>query len=328
MKRILTTMVLASMAILVICAQEKVTFIFSEGLYKENLKKTAEQNISQLLTNINAAAESKSVVSFNGVKISEQAKHEFLDLWEFMPFSCDDAVNVEKCLQTVTGYQVRGLPVTILDIDDYNDNPTRELTVSFASDGEITGVFFSLEKHMVNTIMNSGTDVADVRRKEEILNFVERYRSYYDQKDLKAIEDIFSNDAVIITGRMVTYKTPEGAMVKVPEYDEKNKVQYINELRGIFARKKYIKVGFSNIELKRHPTKKNVYLVTLVQDWRTENAYGRVYSDTGYVNLLWEFPENDGDPRIMVRTWEAKDVTPTKRLEMKDFKIPSEGRNK
>ena len=118
MKRIFTTVVLASMAILVICAQEKVTFIFSEGLYKENLKKTAEQNISQLLTNINAAAESKSVVSFNGVKISEQAKHEFLDLWEFMPFSCDDAVNVEKCLQTVTGYQVRGLPVTILDIDD------------------------------------------------------------------------------------------------------------------------------------------------------------------------------------------------------------------
>ena len=322
MKRILSIVVLATMAILATRAQEKVTFIFSEGIYKEDLKKTAEQNISQLLTNINAAAENKSVVSFNGVKINEGAKQEFLDLWEFMPFSCDDAINVEKCLQTVTGYQVRGLPVTILDIDDYNDNPTRELTVSFASDGEITGVFFSLEKHMVNTIMNSGTDVTDVRRKEEILNFVERYRSYYDQKDLPAIEAIFSNDAIIITGRMVTYKTPEGGMVTVPKYNEQNKDQYINELRGIFARKKYVRVGFSNIVLKRDPIRKNVYLVTLVQDWRTENAYGRTYSDTGYVNLLWEFPENGGDPRIMVRTWEAKDVQPNNRLKMEDFRIP------
>ena len=181
MKRTITTVFFASMAFLTIWSQG-VTFKFSDGIYEETLKSKVEQNISQLLTNINMAAGRKGAFTFTGIKMSKDAEDAFRNLWNFMPFSCDDAVNVEKCVKTVTGYNVRGIPVTILDIDGYNDDPTRELTISFAKNGEITGVYFSLEKYMVTTIRESGTDVKDVRRKEEILNFVDRYRSYYDQK--------------------------------------------------------------------------------------------------------------------------------------------------
>ena len=321
MKRLLTTVLFTAMALSATLAQN-VTFKFSDGLYNESLKNAAESNISQLLTNINRAAKTKGAVNIDNIKTEKQAKDAFLQLWNFMPFSCDDAFNVEKCVQTVTGYQVRGIPVTILDTDDYNKDPTRELTIRFASDGVITGVFFSLERHMVNTILNTGTDVTDVRRKEEILNFVERYRSYYDQKDINSIRDVLSDDAIIITGREVQRKSPEGFMVTLPEYKEQNKTEYINELTGIFKRKKSIKVGFSDIKLTRHPVRPNIYLVNLIQDWRSENTYGRVYSDKGSLMLLWEFPQNGGDPRILVHTWQSDKIEPSKRLNMDDFRIP------
>ena len=166
--------------------------------------------------------------------------------------------------------------------------------------------------------MQNGVEVKDTRQREEILNFVERYRSYYDQKDLKSIEDIFSDDAIIITGKEVKRKTPEGVMVTVAEYKEQNKQQYIEHLRGIFKRKSFIKVVFKGIEVVRHPMREDIYMVTLHQNWRTPG-----YEDNGYVVLLWQFPENGGDPRIMVRTWQSDRIVRTKDdvFQIEDFNI-------
>lgn len=301
------------------CWTQTVTFKFSDGIYNENLKNSVEQSISHLLTNINRAAQQKSQeINMTDVKIAPQAKEALNELWEFMPFSCDDNANVERCLQTVTGYQVRGIPVTVRDKQDTDSNPERELTIGFNQRGEITGVFFALEKHMVNSIKKTGSEVTDIRQREEILNFVERYRSYYDQKDLKSIEDIFSDDAIIITGREVTRKSQEGIMVTVTEYKEQNKPEYISQLRNIFNKKSFIKVRFRSIDLKRHPTRKDVYFVTLHQNWQSPG-----YEDNGYVVLVWQFPNNGGDPRIMVRTWQSDRIIKTQNdvFNYNDFEI-------
>ena len=318
MRRTLAIALLAATTLVATRAQN-VTFKFSDGIYNESLKTSIERNISLLLTNINKAARQKSShVDISGITITEQALNSFNDLWEFMPFSCDDDFNVERCVQTVTGYQVRGIPVTVTDKEEYNQNPDRELTISFTSGGEITGIFFALEQHMVNTILRTGSKVTDARQREEILNFVERYRSYYDQKALKSIEDIFDDDAIIITGREVTRKTPEGGLVTLVNYKEQNKKEYIAHLKQIFDRKSYIKVGFRDIEVSRHPTRGDIYLVNLHQNWRTPG-----YEDNGYVVLLWQFPENGGDPRILVRTWQSDKIVKTKSdvFHIDDFNI-------
>lgn len=298
---------------------QSVSFKFSDGIYNETLKSNVERNISALLTNINKASRQKAKnVSMTGVRMVPQALSAFNDLWEFMPFCCDDQMNVERCIQTVTGYQVRGIPVTVTDKSELDGQPERELTVGFNSSGDITGVYFALEQHNISNILQHGQEVKDVRQREEILNFVERYRSYYDQKDLKSIEDIFSDDAIIITGKEIKRKTPEGGMFTITEYKEQNKQQYINMLRGIFRRNSFVKVTFKGAEVVRHPVRKDVYMVTLHQNWRTPG-----YEDNGYVVLLWQFPENGGDPRIMVRTWQSDKVVKTKEdvFQLEDFKI-------
>ena len=46
-----------------------------------------------------------------------------------------------------------------------------------------------------------------------------------------------------------------------------------------------------------------MYGVRMPQSWTSRN-----YSDEGYLFLLWEFPENGGDPIIHVRTWQPEYV--------------------
>ncbi len=312
-------LLILTLAIVASAYGQDVTFKFSDGIYNESLKNTVERNISALLTNINSASRRKAnKISMSGVRIMPQALEALNELWEFMPFNCEDRENVERCIQTVTGYQVRGIPVTVTDKSGIDGDPEREITVAFNSSGEITGVYFALEQHNITNIMKNGVEVKDTRQREEILNFVERYRSYYDQKDLKSIEDIFSDDAIIITGKEVKRKSPEGFMVTVAEYKEQNKQQYIEHLRAIFKRKSFIKVVFKGIEVVRHPLRDDIYMVTLHQNWRTPG-----YEDNGYVVLLWQFPENGGDPRIMVRTWQSDKIVRTKDdvFQIEDFNI-------
>lgn len=312
-------LLILTLAIVASAYGQDVTFKFSDGIYNESLKNTVERNISALLTNINSASRRKAnKISMSGVRIMPQALEALNELWEFMPFNCEDRENVERCIQTVTGYQVRGIPVTVTDKSGIDGDPEREITVAFNSSGEITGVYFALEQHNITNIIKNGMEVKDTRQREEILNFVERYRSYYDQKDLKSIEDIFSDDAIIITGKEVKRKSPEGFMVTVAEYKEQNKQQYIENLRGIFKRKSFIKVVFKGIEVVRHPLRDDIYMVTLHQNWRTPG-----YEDNGYVVLLWQFPENGGDPRIMVRTWQSDKIVRTKDdvFQIEDFNI-------
>lgn len=151
-----------------------------------------------------------------------------------------------------------------------------------------------------------------------ILQYVERFRTAYNQKDLPTIEKMFSDDALIITGRVVMAKPQgdQGAQFKV-EYNKQNKQQYISNLRRAFLRNKWIDVKFTQIGengedggcagITQSTKDKTKYGVRLHQSWKSSN-----YSDEGYLFLLWEFPEDGSDPIIHVRTWQPEMVGGTK----------------
>ena len=299
---------------------QNVTFAFADGIYDEGLKAKVEQNISLFLTNINKASrQGADKVDLDGVQITAQAKESFEDLWEFMPFKCVDNANVQSCIQTVTGYNVREIPVKVTDKDTKDEPSTRELTIGFNSKGQITSADFALEQHDVNSILQTGRHVKDYKERMEILNFVERYRSYYDQKDIASLENIFSDDAIIISGTVGMVRTKEGGMVRKVTYNQQNKQQYLDKLKRIFKQKSYIRVKFNNIEVISHRTRDDIYLVRLFQNWRTPG-----YEDNGYVTLLWQFPKDGDDPRIMVRVWQDENIIKSgdgKIYNLTDFKI-------
>ena len=312
------------------CWSQKVMLKINEGLdSKPTLQANVEREVSKLLTEFNAAARQHRQLNLNGINMSSEAKADLQEMYDFLPFSCDDPVYTERCIRTVSGYCIRGILVSIIPQEGYEDELERELTVNFdASSGQITGVVFSLPLHQANLILGNAKEVNDVARRNEILGFVENYRSYYDKKDIDMLEKVFSDDAIIISGTVKFQKRVELAnMVKKEvEYKQQTKKEYLDHLRNnIFRNNKFIRVNFDNIEVARHPTRTDVYIVTLQQDWNSQRYNGRKYHDDGFVTLVWEFSDKGADPQILFRSWQASELLNGNKDELfkfDDFNIP------
>ena len=303
MKKIFVISLLLTLATLTLFSQTT-SFKFQDGISNGWLKTTMENRISALLTEISKAGRANRSLSFVGLNLSERSMRSLKGQWNSFHFVCEDAANVASCLEDVNGYEVRGIPVTIKPLDeDYSGSLYKELVIRFDKSGLITSVHMALENNVITS--QSGPEVTDARRRREILNFVEEFRSYYDEKDTAALRDVFSDDALIITGTVVTRRKMGGDQASLrPEirYKKQNKEQYLNSLKKVFSRNRHIKVQFDSIKLVKHGATPHFYGVTLRQKWTSDR-----YSDEGYVYLLWEFPDNGTDrARIHVRTWQPE----------------------
>lgn len=303
----------------------RVTFQFSAGSIESgSLKTKMENNISELLTEINRAGSQGTTLNLSSISMEPEAKIRLNALWnEASHFVCDRETNISRCLNDYQGYQVRAIPITMKPIDSsYAQSINRELTISLNKNGVITGVRPAWElQEDVSKIMQDANGVADTRMRREILKWVEDFRCYYNERNIKALNQIYSDDALIITGSVVMQKKMHGDIGL--RYDQKvnytvqSKEQYITKLARIFKNNSRINVEFDHISVVMHPAKPNIYGVTLHQKWQTSS-----YSDEGWLFLLWNF--NDPErPQIHIRTWQpgqvvAKDGVFT----LDDFFIP------
>jgi hypothetical protein len=78
-------------------------------------------------------------------------------------------------------------------------------------------VHFGLEITQYKNVINSNS-VIDKTRREIILNFIENFRTAYIRKDIDFIEKVFSEHALIITGRVVQQQNFHGITLKLPSH--------------------------------------------------------------------------------------------------------------
>ena len=148
-----------------------------------------------------------------------------------------------------------------------------------------------------------GLEETDKATRQMILDYVERLRESYSLKDINFIEQVFSDHALIITGKVILENSSENSQYLPQEkviYNLRNKQQYISKLRQVFAANKKIELFFSDFKINRHPTIPTVYGVSLRQTYTSD-----IYSDDGYLFLLWDFQQADA-PQIHVRTWQPR----------------------
>ena len=291
-----------------------VTLTIDDGVERPSGLAAAEANLSSLLTEINRAQKAQESVSLKEQHMDEFAKNSLARLWAVTPFLCDDDDVVDRCWVFHDGSMMCShVPLIIKPIDDsFGDGEYQEAVVEFDRNGQITDFRLALDAQTSESLEKCGT-VADKEKQMIILQYVERFRTAYNQKDIQTISDMFSEDALIITGHVVMRRQTGDSqrdMAKV-EYTKQNKEQYIRNLSLAFKRNKWIDVKFSQIgengeeggcagitRSRKDPTK---YGVRLRQSWKSSN-----YSDEGYLFLLWEFPEDGSSPIIHVRTWQPE----------------------
>ena len=275
-------------------AQDVVSFEFSGGIGNGALKTKMERQVSNLLTAINRAETYNTDINYTGIDI--------------------DPMRDNTSKGNLNGYQVRNIAVQMVPISaDYDEDLKQEICIYFDKSGTITDFNITLGKNQWKTIMEESTLLDDLDKRLQILHWTEQFRMAYCQKDIGFMENVFSEYALIIKGRVVkpvkySYETPN------VEYIVMNKQKYMENLRKVFKRNAYVNVQFDEIEISRHGVNPNIYGVTLIQKWSSST-----YSDTGWLFVIWDFTD-EYDPKILVRTWQdKKDFTRGQVLTLDDF---------
>ena len=283
---------------------EETQVIITDGLDNVQLKSTIEKNISQFLIACNTAVMEGDKPKLKA-GLTNDARKAVNEMWKSSPMSCPVSKAEEVCLVTPSGYQVRNIPVSIMAADE--DEKDQELVFNLTSTGEIDDISIAIAEHQYKEIINEHESVEDLFRRQVIVDFVENYRTAYNRKDLPYITSVFSDNALIITGKVIREKPKSDfALQSLSKekvvYQKRTKKQYIDNLKKVFAANKYINVLFDEVEVIQHPKWTDIYGVTLKQEWNTSS-----YRDVGFVFLMIDF-QDENNPLIQVRTWQPEKV--------------------
>ena len=295
------------------------TLVDLEGVNNTKLKKHIEQNTAKLFDRINLAYKQKSDhIDFSGIDMSDDAKVNIDALWGTSPFLIQELEIYEKLLVKetnsgkISGYELRNIHIYIKEADKNERN--KQAVITFTPTGKINDFYISIDYKLYDKVMVEGKSMKDVRLRQIILDFIENFRTAYNRKDLKFIEQVFSDDALIIVGKQVKVKKLDGTGTQyVTKYIVRNKKQYIQRLKSAFNANEYVNVRFEDIKVVRHGTLQHMYGVTVKQFWKSDH-----YSDEGFVFLLIDL-RNENKPMIHVRTWDKKDSFNIRSFRLDDF---------
>lgn len=302
-------------------AQDQVAFEISpNGAPAPNVKANMERNAAALLTAINVAESTGQDLNFNGISITDFAANSLAMFWGNVHFRVldDDIVehcNTNKGRNGIRNYDIRNIAVEMKPFDDsYQEDLNQEITIEFDRQGTITNIDVSKGLQQYSKILKNSFSVEDLDERLRIVKFVQQFKMAYNKKDIKFLENIFSEDALIITGHRVIRKANEHSTPSGFEYTVQNKAQYLEGLRRVFKNNAYVNVEFdeNSMNITRNAAKTYLYGVTVTQRYNSST-----YSDVGKLTMIWNFkdPEN---PQINVRVWQAPDDP--KEFKVTDFK--------
>ena len=284
---------------------QEVTFTVNSGLSDPVLQTSIERTVSGFLTALNRAYGQKATPDIAQIPMTDGARASVRMLWNNNPFRCDESEIVEPVIRTYDGgYQVRNIPLE--SVDEKGQPVYKEMVIDLDDTGRITRVNKAIEANLYRKIMQSGSQVSDLRQRQLILNYVEDFRTSYEKKDIDFLEMVFSDDALIITGKVVQRKKGERGIQMKPEitYTKYSKQQYLDRLRShVFPNTKTIDVTFGTVEVVKHPSIEGYYGVRVRQGYKSVFKSGAIYEDDGYLFMLWDF-RDENRPQIHVRTWQ------------------------
>lgn len=305
-------------------AQELKVSLSDDSATRSDNVTNAEGNLVALLNQIDKAYQTNAKqISFAGVKISDYAKTILNDaLWSNIHFRLQQKDIKDKLWVFQKKMEVQHIPFALEKGKSNRDY--QEAVIEFDLNGVIISFAFQNEQTLFESL-EFGSKTAEAKRQLIIWKWVERLRTAYNEKDTVFLNDIYSDDAVIINGSVYSIKRRDSNIRDfVVKYNKQTKDQYLKKLRRMMKPVDYkLNVVFSAIE---DPSTKNgkiyyskfitsregknsyYYGVRVRQEWNAYHSRGS-YSDTGYLFLLWEFPKDETqNPIIHVRTWQPEIV--------------------
>jgi len=300
---------------------ETCKLVITDGLQDEKLKLMIEKNVSDFITACNIAVIKGEAPNLNKKTTTDNSRKRFSKIWNTSPIGCSVSTVERKCLiRPAGGYQIRDIPVTMFAAPEKEQN--QEIAFNLTTDGKVDDIFIQVAQY--SDLLSANEDAEDKDLQMRVAEFVESFRTAYNERDIKLIADMFSNNAVIIIGREVKQKPNSDAAFRSSmsekkfEYQVKSKQQYISALQIVFKANKYIDVAFDSVRILKHENYPKVYGVTLKQVWNSN----QLKNETGYVFLLIDY-RDENHPLIHVRTWQPEEIDGRKLRRDERFQIGS-----
>jgi len=296
------TILFSSMLYIQTYAQHTTEFLFSETA-PDYLRKTMQANTKAVFAEINRAYDqNKSKLVLSLTNVTGEASKRIQNLWAASHFYCTETSITTRILKSSNGYQVRNIPVFFAQGNKPEDK-YQDIVIEFTSSGKINDVYIAITPLQYVKIMGNSNEVTDLRHRQMIVELVENFRTAYNRKDMPYLDDIYSDDALIITGKVLKPQSRGDVPVAYNnaqiQYSIQSKKQYLANLQKVFNANSYINIKFDSIVVTRHEGNPNIYGVTLRQEW---NASGG-YSDEGWLFIMIDYGD-ENNPLIWVRTWQ------------------------
>ena len=180
-----------------------------------------------------------------------------------------------------------------------------DVTFTFNKEGKIDYLAFALDEKSTTDILHHAMWSEYARK--ILAEFLENYKTAYALKRLDYIRSIFDDNAVIITGKVVTRQANAQGEVggeylnnKYVQYTRQNKEQYMRNLERCFASNEYINIRFANNDIVKAGVGGEVYGIQIKQDYYSTN-----YGDTGYLFLMVDL-NDPKKPIIKLRSWQPE----------------------
>lgn len=223
--------------------------------------------------------------------------------------------------KTTTGWEVRKIPV-LSRYSSIRKQAFENLIFDFGESGKLQDVNFAIMGDLYNSFVEQATYGNDWGNRQIIIKFIERYRTAYMTRDLDTISKIFSDNALIIVGRMLQTKQMQADVQyeklneRQPQYEylRFTKDQYLKRQERIFETQRDIFLGFSTFKITPHNNFDGVYGVSMRQHYLSTG-----YADEGHLFLYISFREKD--PLIYVRAWQPQEWDRNAIVDMANFEL-------
>ena len=218
-----------------------------------------------------------------------------------------DSQNI-RFLESEDGIVERGLRMSFSFNSGGRATFVEDIVLTFNKEQKIDNISFGLGKTAEDDILNKG--VWDEKSRLAIRNFLENYKTAYALKRLDYIRSIFDDDAVIITGSVVskansvTNRENQSSISQegnhIIKMNRQTKDQYLASLKRCFERNEFVNIRFSDNDVKKMGAGGESYGIQIQQDY-----YSSTYGDKGYLMLLVDINEPK-KPLIKLRTWQPE----------------------
>lgn len=203
-----------------------------------------------------------------------------------------------------------------------NKQTTEYIVLDFNHNGELIDLNMSITEELYDKFTRQAEYGRDWQQRQEIIKFIEKYRTAFHTRDLETINLMFAEDALILVGRHIETRemnSSELNYIQLPGQPgfaqlRLTKEEYIRRQRQVFDSQRDIFIDFSTFDITSKSNAPDVYGVAMRQHYSSTT-----YADEGYLFLLIDFEHEN--PQIYIRAWQPNEWDTNALINAGNFRV-------